>query len=188
MQIPPSLPLTKPKTFMLLGIGLLILGVFYIFGMLLNVAYASVPAMRETNPIFKAMDQDPTFKTIHNTSVVFNGLLGAVAVVAGIGLIKSKEWGRKMGMGWAALTLLMLPFGLWMTNKYVQPAMAQMQNEMMKGQPMPEGFGKGMEVFTLAITIVTTVFWVSFCIAVIYFLARPKMKAWCALQGNRALA
>ena len=185
MQTPPSLPLTKPKTFMLVGIGLLIMGIFYLLGLLMNVAYAAIPAMRETNPMLKIMDQDPTYAAIYNTSLALNGLIGLVAIAAGIGLLKSRNWGRTLGIGWAGLTLLMLPYGLWMTNTYVKPEMAQMQNEMMGGKSMPEGFGKGMEVFTTALTILTTLFWAVGCIVVIYFLARPKMKAWCALQESQ---
>jgi hypothetical protein len=131
------------------------------------------------------MDQNPEYAAVFNVSLFLNGVLAVAAIVAGIGLIKSRNWGRTIGMGWAALTLLTLPFGLWMTNKYVTPAMTQMQKEMTGGKGLPDGFSKGMEIGTLAISIVTTVFMAALYIVILIFLARPKMKAWCRLQETQ---
>jgi hypothetical protein len=183
METPPSLPLAKPKTFMIAGIGLLIMGIFYFCGMLMNMVIATMPAMRESNPVFKIMEQNPDYAAAYNISLVLNGILGLMALGGGIGLLMSRNWGRKLGIAWGVLYLLALPYGLWMTNKYVRPAMTEMQHEIMKNQSAE--FGKGMEIFTTAVTILTTVFWAAGCIAVIYFLARPKMRAWCALQETR---
>lgn len=187
MQTPPSLPLKKPKTFMVVGVGLIAWGIVLLLGLAVNLAYKAIPAMQAANPMFKIMAENPDYAAVFNLSLVLNGVLALMAGVAGIGLIRSRNWARILGMAWAAISLLALPFGLWMTNKYVTPAMAQMQTEMSGGK-LPEGFAKGMETGALVVSIVMTVFWAAIYLVILIFLARPKMKAWCRLQETQRAA
>jgi hypothetical protein len=178
MQTPPSLPLKKPKTFMLVGIALLVLGAFYLLGILANVAMGSIPAMREQNPVFKLLEQNPDYAVVHYGTMALNVVLGIVAILGGIGLLKSKNWGRLLGIAWAAITILGAPLGFWVSKKYMEPAMmSQLQQANASGVP-PELMTKLTTVFAIA----GGVFWIAVCIVVIIFLARPKMKAWCRLQ------
>lgn len=187
MQTPPSLPLKKPKTFMVAGVGLVVWGIVLLLGLAVNLAYMAIPAMKAQNPVFKIMDQNPEYASMFNVSLFLNGVLAVWACAAGIGLMRSWNWGRILGMVWAAISLLALPFGLWMTNKYVTPAMAQMQSEMSGGK-LPEGFAKGMETGALVVSIVMTAFWAVIYIVMLILLARPKMKAWCRLQETQRVA
>jgi hypothetical protein len=186
MQTPPSLPLKKPKTFMLVGVALLVLGIFYVLGLLMNIIMAAVPVMREQNAALKLLDTDPSYVPVYYTGLFLNGGLGLLAICAGIGLIKCKNWGRQLGIGWAALTILTTPLGLWITNKYVLPAT---QAEVQKQMEATGGSGAASGEIVLAIAKATTigflVFWVVFCIVLIIFLVRPKMKAWCSLQETQ---
>lgn len=176
----------KPKTFMLVGVGLLVLGIFYVLGLAMNVVMIAIPAMREQNPALRLLDQDATYATIHYVSLALNGFLGLVAIVAGIGLIKCRNWGRMLGITWAAVTILSTPLGLWVTTKYVQPATAgEMQKEMSKSGA-PAEMGETILKVTNVMTMVFMVFWVAFCIVMIIFLSRAKMKAWCHLQETQA--
>lgn len=170
---------------MLLGVGLLILGIFYVLGLMMNGVMLAIPAMREQNPALRLLDQDATYAAIHYASLVLNGFLGVVAIVAGIGLMKSRNWGRMLGITWAAVTILSTPLGLWVTTKYVQPATAaEMQKEMSKSGA-PAEVGDTILKITNVLTYAFLFIWVVFCIVMIIFLSRDKMKAWCRLQETQ---
>jgi hypothetical protein len=171
----------KPKTFMLAGVGLLVMGIFHLIGVLMNVAISAIPAMRAQNPAFMLMDENPDYALVHYASTALNVVLGGIGILAGIGLIKSKNWGRLLGIAWAVITILGAPLGFWVTNKYMAPAM-RTQMEQAKTQGLdPELMTK----VTGALAIAGGIFWIAVCIVIIVFLARPKMKSWCRLQENQ---
>lgn len=185
MQTPPSLPLKKPRTFMLAGVGLLVLGIFYVLGLISNVVMALIPAIRSNNAALRLLDEDPSYVPVYYAGLILNGILGLVAIAAGIGLMKSKNWGRMLGIAWAAITILSAPLGLWLMNKYVHPAMvADMQKEFTRSGIPPEHSELFVQIMNVA-TMAFMVIWVLLCIVLIIFLARPKMKTWCHLQENQ---
>jgi hypothetical protein len=185
MQTPPSLPLKKPKTFMLAGVGLLIVGIFYFLGLAMSIATAAIPALRAQDPALKLLDTDPSYAPVHYTNMFLSGGLGLVAICAGIGLIRSKNWGRQSGIAWAALSILNVPFNLWVANKYMMPVMQAEMQKHASGNASSAQAGEIALVIGKVATIGSLVGLVALCIVLIIFLARPKMKAWCRMQETR---
>ncbi|QIF04307.1 hypothetical protein G5S37_23210 [Roseimicrobium sp. ORNL1] len=169
---------------MVVGVGLIVWGIMLLLGFLLNLAYMAVPAMKAQNPVFKIMEQNPEYASVFHVSLILSVVVALLAGVAGLGLIRSSNWGRILGMIWAAISLLSLPLGPWMTHKYVTPAMAQMQSEI-SGQKLSESFTTGMEIGAMVASVVMALFWAAVYITILVLLARPKMKAWCRLQETQ---
>lgn len=176
---PPLLPAVRPRSLMAFGVINLILGVFALFSAVASVGMILAPATYAANPVIQVLEKDEVYALFYKVMLV-PGILGVVAQVAsGIGLIKAKEWGRKLAMLWALYFLLVTPVTTWMLHTHVHPALIE---QVMKTSP--DAVTSSLMKSTMFITtIVTAVLWCAFAILEIWMLARTKVRVYC--QGQR---
>src|SRR5262245_43450327 len=92
MQRPVSV-----TVFGILNIAFAVLGVFAMIG---TIALFSLPGA-SNHPIVKIMQESPAYATWLKLTIPL-GLMASVALlVAGIGLLRLKSWGRKLSIGYA---------------------------------------------------------------------------------------
>src|SRR5436309_11142195 len=116
---------TSVTVFGVLNIVFGVIGVFSLFG---TVALFFMSAESSTNPVIKIMASSPAYATWLKLTIPL-GLLGAVAnIAAGIGLLKLKEWGRKLSIAYGVFALVMGVVGIVVNFIYlVGPLLEQAQ-------------------------------------------------------------
>ncbi len=172
---PPLLPATRPRSLMTFGVINLILGVLALFSAVASIGMILSPATYAENPVIQVMERDAVYALFYKVMLV-PGILGVLAQVAsGIGLIKAKEWGRKLAMLWALYFLIVTPLTTWMLQTHVHPALIE---QMTKASPNA-ATASMMKTTMFTMTIITAVLWCAFAILEIWMLARTKVRVYC---------
>jgi hypothetical protein len=122
-----------------------------------NLYQQAPPAEKqELEGLWKQLNDDvPGLFIFVSADLVGSLLLGIVLLIAGIGLLGVKQWGRKLSIGWAIVRIIFL-LGLLVVNvAFVNPGMQRFNDSLEKymeraqrraGQTPPpkSGFGGGM--------------------------------------------
>lgn len=167
---------------MIFGVINLILGVLALFSAVASVGMVLSPATYAANPVIQVLERDEVYALFYKIMLV-PGILGVVAqLTSGIGLIKAKEWGRKLAMLWALYFLLVTPVTTWMLQTHVHPALI----EQMIKTSSNAATATLMKSTMYVTTIVTAVLWCLFAILQIGMLARPKVRVYCLAQQQNA--
>ena len=86
-----------------------ILNIFFaVFGVVGLAASMAMLAMPETtaNPVVQIMRNNPAFATWMKISVPLGAVACIVLLAAGIGLLRMKEWGRKLSLAYAVYAII----------------------------------------------------------------------------------
>ena len=133
--------------------------------------------------------QDPRYLGFFLADLASGLLLNLLMLIAGIGLVFLKGWGRAMAVfvAWSKIVRLLL-LALLMTAvvaPYVTTAFAAMTAEARANNPQAAAGAPGPEAATSIGIAMTAGFWVLFALGVIYpgleiwFLTRPPVRAAC---------
>lgn len=140
------------------------------------------PEMFPGNPMPAILQQDSTYASFYKGLLVFSLVMLPIQVIAGIGLIKAREWARKLTILIAIASVILAIVNGWLSHTHLNGAVMA---EAMKGQPTDATTQKIMEV-TMAVSLVLGVlFAAGWAILQAILLTRPKVRAYCkALSGN----
>ena len=97
-------------TFGILNIAFAVLGVF---GLLATFALFSMTST-SSNPVVKIIRENPALATWLNLTIPLGLLSSGVQLVAGIGLLRLENWGRKLSIGYAIYGIVFSILGLVM--------------------------------------------------------------------------
>jgi hypothetical protein len=149
---------------------------------LMNVQMAPMPGGGDAA---KEMMNEPHVRALS----IYGGLIGAAAgaalIAAGIGLLKCRDWARKVAVLWSFYHIAASTVGAYITSMYMMPLM----QKMMEAQIKLQSNGKGPDVaafsskFGAVVGTLSAVFGVVFAVAVavtmIVLVTRPQAKAAC---------
>ena len=190
MQAPPPLTAVpnRPKVLMAAAIISLIFGTLGLFGLmgalmaLSGVQFAPMPGGGEAA---KEMMNEPHVKALS----IYGGLIGAAAgaalVAAGIGLLKCREWARKVVIFWSFYHMLASTVAAYITSVYMMPLMQKMMEAQIKLQSNGKGpdvaafSSKFGSVMGIASAIIGILFAVAVGVTLIILVTRPQAKAAC---------
>jgi hypothetical protein len=97
--------MSRPTVITVLGILNIVFAVFGLLGMIATIALLSAGA-NSNNPVVNMMRENAAFATWMKISVPL-GLLNCVALLAaGIGLLRMKEWARKLSIAYAIYAMV----------------------------------------------------------------------------------
>lgn len=182
MSLPPDLPLQKPKTLLVLGILNLAFTAFGFFGLMSSVMILVKPDMYPGNPMHTILENDPAYATYYKGLLAISFILLPVQVIAGIGLIKAREWARKLTILLAITAVVVALVNIWISYTHVNGAVMA---EAMKDQGSDATTQKIMEVtmtVSLALGVLVAAGW---AILQSILLTRPRVRAYCkALSGK----
>lgn len=173
---PPALPIQKPKTLLVTGILNLAFAAFGIFGLLSSILMLVKPEMYPGNPMPAVLQNDATYATYYKGLLIFSFILVPAQLLSAIGLIRGREWARKLTLILAILAVLVAAVNGWISHTHLTgPVMA----EAMKGSGGDATTQKIMEV-TMTVSFIVGVI-VSAVWAIIQFalLCRAKVRAYC---------
>ncbi len=158
----------RPVSATVFGILNLVFAAFGLFGLLATVTLLSTAADTH-NPVARAMLDNPTFALWIKIGLPLGLIALLVLLVAGIGLLRLKEWARKLSIGYAIYAIVMGVVGMLMNLLFVvRPMLAQAQQQGPENAAAMAGAFGGV---------------MGGCIGMIYpillliFLTRPKLVA-----------
>lgn len=159
---------------MIFGILLLLLGLLGLAGTLTTLVSLSSPSAAN-NPAWKAMHADPTIHAYTKISVVPGVLTTLGQVIAGIGLIRAREWGRKLAIGLALYAIPASLVGTYMSIFHIVPVLAPALTDMASGSEAAKVAQYGM----IGSAAIGAVFAIAFNATVAYMLMRAKVRVFC---------
>lgn len=180
---PPALPIQKPKTLLVIGILNLAFAAFGIFGLLSSIMMLVKPEMYPGNPVPAILQNDATYATYYKGLLILSFILVPAQLLSAIGLIRGREWARKLTLILALVAVVMAAVNGWISHTHLTgPVMA----EAMKGSGGDATAQKIMEV-TMTVSFVVGVI-VSAVWAIIQFalLCRAKVRAYCKAATQQA--
>lgn len=144
---------------------------------LMSSSMAGLPGA-DQNPALAIM-QSPEFVTYMKVMSIPSLIGGVLGIVAGIGMLKGREWGRKSGLFWTAWQLLTGLAGIWASFTYMLPMFAKMPTPRGMKAEEAEIFRTVMSAFMTAAIGVGAVFAIALPIVVLVLLTRPAVVAYC---------
>ncbi|WP_009960490.1 hypothetical protein [Verrucomicrobium spinosum] len=180
---PPALPIQKPKTLLVIGILNLAFAAFGIFGILSSVMMMTKPEMYPGNPVPTILQNDATYAAYYKVLMGFSLILVPVQMASAIGLIRGREWGRKLTLILAVVAVAVAAVNGWISHTHLSgPVMV----EAMKGVGGDATAQKIMEV-TMTVSFIVGVI-VSAVWAIVQFalLCRAKVRAYCKVATQTA--
>lgn len=175
---PPALPIQKPKTLLVIGILNLAFAAFGIFGLLSSVMMLIKPDMYPGNPVPTILQNDATYAAYYKVLLGFSFVLIPVQLASAIGLIRGREWARKLTLILALVAVVVAAVNGWISHTHLSgPVMI----EAMKGAGGDATAQKIMEVtmtISLIIGLIVSAIW-----AIVQFalLCRAKVRAFCKM-------
>jgi hypothetical protein len=125
-------PASRPASLIVFGILNILFGVLGLCGTagsaaMFLVELPSDPAV--PNPVLELLKTDATYRLFMQVALVLGGLMALVLIVAGIGLLLAKGWGRTLSIGYAWYAILAGILGMIVNWMYlIQPTMAAMKD------------------------------------------------------------
>jgi hypothetical protein len=120
-----QLPMQRPVSATVFGILNIAFGVMGLVGLLVSLALFSVAATG-ASPVAKIMRENPSYALWIKVSIPLWLLATAALLAAAVGLLKCKEWGRKLSIGYAIYSVLLGVLGLLLNFFFlVQPLLRE---------------------------------------------------------------
>lgn len=133
-------PPSRPASLIVFGILNILFGVLGLCGTAASSAMFFMTLPRDPampNPMLDLLDSNPTFRLFMQVTIVLGGVASLVLLVAGIGLLLTKAWGRTLSVGYAWYAIVSAIVGTIVQWIYVvQPMLAAV-----KGAEGPAAMG-----------------------------------------------
>jgi hypothetical protein len=133
-------PSSRPASLIVFGILNILFGVLGLCGTAGSSVIFFMDLPRDPaipNPMLDLIASNPTFRLFMQVTFVLGGLASLVLLVAGVGLLLTKAWGRTLSVGYAWYAIVAGIVGLLVNWVYVmQPTLAAM-----KGAEGPAAIG-----------------------------------------------
>ena len=161
MQRPPTV-----TVFGILNIAFSILGVF---GMVATLALFSADAM-SNNPVVAILRDNPAYAAWLKVTIPLGILSCVLVLAAGIGLLRLKEWARKLSIGYAIYAILFGILGIVINFVFLTRPMLEQASQ--RQGPEAAGAIGGAIGGSLG-----GCFGMIYPILLLIFMTRPKVKA-----------
>lgn len=180
MESFPAFPVIKPRSLMIFGILNIVLGAYSLLTSIPSVFMMLNPAKYASNPVIQVMRDDHVYATFQKAMIV-PGLLGMLALLAsGIGLVKAREWGRKLAIVWSWYMIVTTPLVSWMLAVHVHPTMMKQIMEQAGKQGGSAVASDFMATILKIVTVASVALYVVYGILQIIMLSRGKVKGYCS--------
>lgn len=148
--------LRRPVVLTVFGIlNLCLAGLGLLMAVQALITIAWPPQLPIANPVLDVVQHDPQYKKWVVATWLITVLMSCLLALAGLGLLKSKPWGRSLSIVWALAALGIFVVTLVVNCAYLGPAVATMLTQHPPGRPLtPEeiaGFGIAFGVLAAGI-------------------------------------
>ena len=177
---PPDLPpAARPASLVVFGVLNIVFGLLSMCGAAGSSVMFFVDLPRDPalpNPMLDLIKSNPTFRLTQMVNMGISIVLAVALMLAGIGLLRSKAWGRTLsvGYGWCAIAGIVLAMIVnWIY--LVQPMLANLKQAGGAGGPA-ETLAMGTAVGGMA----SGCFGLVYPVILLVFMNRPALRDWLA--------
>ena len=176
---PPPLPQAaskRPRALPVFGILFIVFGAIGILSGLKSLPLYLGSLEKSTDPLATVFLKDPALFHLMKWVSLVGSVFCVVELISGIGLIKSKEWGRQAAL---LLSLYMIVSGLvvgYLTTTRLMPAIIESSIARTPGGAEAAPF---IRIVSMLAGGVGIVFGLALPITALVLLTRPRIKAWC---------
>ena len=163
--------MNPPKSLRVLAILNLVFGGMGIFGTATSYAVLHAPLMAN-NPAVKMMNAQSDYATWMRLAIPL-GLLGVLMLLtSGVGLLKAREWARKLAVGYGIYAIIISLISIAMNYRFVvAPLLEQSRNT--QGAEAAGAIGGAIG------GVIGGVFALAYPIILLVFMTRPRIVAAC---------
>lgn len=126
---PVQPPTGRPASLIVFGILDLVFGVLGICGTAASSAMVFVKLPRDPsmpNPVLDLIESDATYRLVLQATLLLGTVASLVLIVAGIGLLLSRSWGRTLSIAYGWYAIVGAIFGVFINWFFlVQPLLAK---------------------------------------------------------------
>ena len=116
----------RPTSVTVFGVLNLVFGALGLFGMLFTIIIFILPLPTANNPVLEIMRNSPGYALWMKMAIPLGFLAAGVSIAAGIGLLKLKNWGRALSIGYAIYSIGAVLLGSALNYFFImQPLMEQ---------------------------------------------------------------
>ncbi len=116
----------RPTSVTVFGVLNLVFGALGLFGMLFTIIIFILPLPTANNPVLEIMRNSPGYALWMKLAIPLGFLATGVSIAAGIGLLKLKNWGRTLSIGYAIYSIAAVLLGSVLNYFFImQPLMEQ---------------------------------------------------------------
>ena len=163
--------MNPPKSLRVLAILNLVFGGFGIFGAISSYAITHAPIMAN-NPAVKVMNDQPGYAKWMLISIPLS-LIGALMLLtSGIGLLKAREWARKLAIGYGIYAIIFTIITTTMSYRFVLAPMFE-QSRTAQGAEAAGAIGAAIG------GIIGSCFSLVYPIILLIFMTRPRIISAC---------
>lgn len=177
--------MTRPAVATILGVVNLLFGLWGVAWGLLNLGFllllssGASAAMSGNSPLAALTSQDGMTYALNAASASASALLSVLLLVAGVGLLMTRNWGRSFALGASALALVyFLAFDIAATLLSAGATRRMVEGSM--GAEFSDGF---LYFLVVASILFAAVFRLFYPLLQIYFLSRPDVRRAYGVQG-----
>jgi hypothetical protein len=152
--------------FGILNIGFALYGFCMVLGGQMMRHIRSTPG----GTFLTTMQSDPTFAAWSKIGTCFELGGGVVLLAAGIGLLLSQNWARRLSAGYSILDIIYILVRAVMTYPVMQAMMAQMSR-------MFAGLQGVIAAVSLLVVVFVTLLQLAYPVLLLIFMTRPKVMA-----------
>ena len=114
----------RPTSVTVFGVLNLVFGAIGLFGMMFTVIILILPLPTTNNPVLEIMRNSPGYALWMKLAIPLGFLACGVSIAAGIGLLKLKNWGRTLSIGYAIYSIVACLLGAVLNYIFImQPLM-----------------------------------------------------------------
>ena len=162
----------RPTAITVFGVLNIAFGLMGICGVLFSSLIFVMPSdPNMPNPVLELMAENPVYRTINMVMLALGFIATVVLVVAGIGLLQFKSYGRVLSMGYAVYALVSALLGFIVTTMFVTMPLMERMNAL------PDGPAKTGAIFGIVGGYVGLVVGLIYPSLLLYFMTRPNVVA-----------
>lgn len=117
----------RPTSILVLGILNIVFGCLAVLGTIITLATIMVPQSQLVagNPVMEVLHKNPNYATFMRISCAVGIVACFVLVMAGLGLLMTRPWGRLLSIGYAAYAILAVFISMASNWYFLQPLLEQ---------------------------------------------------------------
>lgn len=162
--------MNRPTSVTVFGVLNLVFAALGLLSALMGLVMFAAAAVNSSNPISQVIHDNPTFALWMKVCTALNLVVSAVLLAAGIGLLQLKSWARKVSIGYAIYSMIMLVVGTVVNYFFVFMPLLEKAH-------LEQGPEAAASIGAMVGAMVGSCFGIIYPILLLIFMFRPKVVA-----------
>ncbi len=171
----------RPKSLSVAAILMLVYGAMGLMGALQSLLVSTgtlTPPGGSTSPM-GAVLRSPEYRETVRILIIPMLVGGGLALSSGIGALRGRQWGRRLGLCWGVWALIVGPVGAWVTFSRIVPILAASPAPPHMTAQQAMIFHQVMQVIIIGVSSLGVLLGLAIAITVMILLTRPQVVLFC---------